>query len=402
MEIFTELGEKIDRTWQNHNYDISHFATITEEILSSEKIDVSSEDICNWVLDSKTFITQVNFNSSFGEPPITVFSNDKFYIEVLYWLSGTTSIHQHSFTGSFYVLSGSSIHSTYKFEEKLRINEHLLFGDIIAMNTEVLEKGQHRGIPIGNSFIHSLFHLEYPSVSIVIRTYGDPGNSIQYAYAKPHIAYNSFRTSQKNTRQFQMLRMLKLSDNLKFLSHLYKFMERADVHTFIEMSMKLVNDNLISIEERDELFRIFESKYPKYLQYVKPVFPELDRIKIITRGRKAVQDPTHRFFMAMLMNANNREHVNRIFKAKYPKKDPSHTMYKWIKELNEGDKFNSKFDEFQLDLIEIMLKESSFDKILIQLKTIYGDNDINQKHERIQEIYYQIRELPLLKVLFIH
>jgi hypothetical protein len=35
-------------------------------------------------------------------------------IEALFWVDGTTSIHQHSFSGAFQVLAGKSIHSRYR------------------------------------------------------------------------------------------------------------------------------------------------------------------------------------------------------------------------------------------------------------------------------------------------
>ncbi|MFN2514442.1 MAG: hypothetical protein ABR568_23900, partial [Pyrinomonadaceae bacterium] len=51
---------------------------------------------------------QYDVEGRFGNPPITLFAGPRFHIDVYYWLDGTTSIHQHSFTGAFQVLLGSS------------------------------------------------------------------------------------------------------------------------------------------------------------------------------------------------------------------------------------------------------------------------------------------------------
>jgi hypothetical protein len=45
-----------------------------------------------------------------------VYAGRRFYVEVVFWAEGTTAIHQHSFSGAFQVLVGSSIHTLYGFE----------------------------------------------------------------------------------------------------------------------------------------------------------------------------------------------------------------------------------------------------------------------------------------------
>jgi len=77
-----------------------------------------------WVHNSVSLPEQQDIEGRFGNPPITMFSGARFYIDVYYWLDGTTAIHQHSFTGAFQVLLGSSIHSRYSFREDKIINEH--------------------------------------------------------------------------------------------------------------------------------------------------------------------------------------------------------------------------------------------------------------------------------------
>src|SRR4030095_11070923 len=98
-----------------------------------------------------------------GDPPITLFSGPRFYIDIYFWLDGMTSIHQHSFAGAFHVILGSSLHSQYGFELKQTINAHLASGEITLQGVQLLEKGETRMILPGQQFIHSLFHLDRPT-----------------------------------------------------------------------------------------------------------------------------------------------------------------------------------------------------------------------------------------------
>jgi len=75
-------------------------------------------------------VPQKNLDATFGQPPITLFHHDRFYIEALFWLSSTTSIHQHAFAGAFSVLAGSSVQARYRFEPRTGVERRLRFGHV--------------------------------------------------------------------------------------------------------------------------------------------------------------------------------------------------------------------------------------------------------------------------------
>ena len=106
---------------------------------------------------------------SFGEPNITVYAGDGFHLEVLCWFSSTTLVHEHAFCGAFSVLDGGSIHSNYSFVERESIRGELSFGELDLIATERLAPGDVRPIEPWDAFIHSLFHLEKPSISLCAR-----------------------------------------------------------------------------------------------------------------------------------------------------------------------------------------------------------------------------------------
>src|SRR6185295_18122403 len=164
MQIFQELGDLIERRWRKENYSEQLFPELAALALTESNLParVGPWDIVRWVQGATTLPDQKDAEGRFGDPPITLFSGPRFYVDVYYWLDGTTSIHQHAFCGAFQVLLGSSIHSRYSFCEDKIINEHFSVGKISLEEVQLLKLNDIRTIRPGRNFIHSLFHLDRP------------------------------------------------------------------------------------------------------------------------------------------------------------------------------------------------------------------------------------------------
>jgi len=125
MEDFQKLGALVESRWKAENYNELLFPKIAAQALAEYDLParVDPWDIIRWVHTTPSLPEQRDVEGRFGNPPVTLFSGPRFHIDVYYWLDGTTSIHQHSFTGAFQVLLGSSIHSRYSFRENKIIKE---------------------------------------------------------------------------------------------------------------------------------------------------------------------------------------------------------------------------------------------------------------------------------------
>jgi hypothetical protein len=148
ISYFQKLGERIEFAWRTRSYDESIFPDLALEALSeappSENVKV--EDIIAWVFSPLHEFEQPDQGRLFGEPPVVLFQAHRFYIEALFWLSGTTDIHQHAFSGAFSVLAGSSVHSHWRFASDRRINSRMLWGRLERLSTEILKPGDMRPI----------------------------------------------------------------------------------------------------------------------------------------------------------------------------------------------------------------------------------------------------------------
>jgi hypothetical protein len=79
-----------------------------------------------------------------------------------------------------------------------------------ASRFEQLTKGDIRTIEAGGRFIHSLFHLEHPSISLVVRTHLEPDRCPQLSYRPPFIAIDPFVEDRLREQRIQLLRMIEV------------------------------------------------------------------------------------------------------------------------------------------------------------------------------------------------
>src|SRR4051812_3426597 len=130
MPLFQQLGDEIEAAWLARDYDEEIFATLAADALRNADIPskMSAWDVLDWALHQTELPKQKDVPGNFGDPPITLYCGQRFYIDAYFWLHGTTATHQHAFCGAFQVFLGSSIHSWYNFEPHDRVNAFLQFG----------------------------------------------------------------------------------------------------------------------------------------------------------------------------------------------------------------------------------------------------------------------------------
>ena len=102
-----ELGHCIERAWAKENDERALFSQISYDHLAKfsnrYSLEELEKDLAVWLANSK-LPKQLNIYNNFGQPPVTIFNNSKFVIDLYFWTDIDTSIHSHSFSGAFKVL----------------------------------------------------------------------------------------------------------------------------------------------------------------------------------------------------------------------------------------------------------------------------------------------------------
>src|SRR3982750_1337268 len=158
--FFKELGDTVLERWKRENFSLVKSPEIARAALDkrppAKQVDLAALMRDFLLSDSQPFQT----DSEFGEPELVAYSHPRFYIQLLFWMDGTTAIHQHEFSGAFHVMQGSSIHARYEFENARPVTPYLRVGDLRMKGIELLESGRTVPITSGPRTIHSLFHLD--------------------------------------------------------------------------------------------------------------------------------------------------------------------------------------------------------------------------------------------------
>jgi hypothetical protein len=355
MQEFQELGNLIESRWRAQNYSEQLFPEIAAQALAESDLPAKVDpwEIIRWVHTTPTLPEQKDVPGRFGNPPITLFSGPRFHIDVYYWLDGTTSIHQHAFTGAFQVLLGSSIHSHYSFREDRILNEHFSIGELELQTVELLQVNDIKLIKPGRQYIHSLFHLERPSATITVRTEHTPSATPQYDYRKPYFAIDPFFQNVAMMKKLQTVTLLLGMKHREAESMIGDLVASSDFHTTYFILLDTAHH--LRHDEMEELFGLSTGKerFNTILNKARTVHGELvdkflsvldeqERQQNIVLRRGNIKGEEHRFFLALLLNVASREKILGLVKQRFPETDPVEKILDWVEELSQTRVLGSK------------------------------------------------------------
>lgn len=172
IDSLRKLAARIDSEWKSAGYRVSVFPAIAARLLEDaqphREYDLAS--LADWTLSSRTFPQACNPFGPLGPPAFTIWSDERFFVNLYAYTTPEVVIHDHDFAGAFTNLSGTTIHATYAFADAERIVPAVHIGELAVHEVEVVRQGDVRRIDPGRRFIHQVWHVDRPTVVLVIRT----------------------------------------------------------------------------------------------------------------------------------------------------------------------------------------------------------------------------------------
>ncbi len=332
--FFVDLGRRVRERWQAADFSLAAFPDIAQAALEenppAKRVDLTALTRAFLRDDEQPFQTA----SGFGQPELVVFDDPRFYIQLLFWLDGTTQIHQHEFSGAFHVLQGSSLHAEFAFDNVRPVTAHFRLGDLQLTGTELLETGRTVPITSGAGSIHSLFHLDTPSVTVVVRTHSDPGTGPQFTYLPPHVAVDPFFSDALTTRRLQLLDVLDRTGAEDY-GEIVRGMVAALDYERGFFTLQNCLDALRQRGEWEETWNVFAEKHGALAAYAAPTLEEILWRDRLVHLRSSIEDADHRFFLALLLNVAQASDILRLVAGRFPG-DPVTTVLGWAEELSES------------------------------------------------------------------
>lgn len=335
---FEMLGRTVRERWRQRNFSLESFPELARAAIDESppfrNIDMD-ELVREFLLnDDQPFQS----DSGFGQPELIAFNDTRFYIQILFWLEGTTEIHQHEFSGAFHVIHGSSVHSEFEFAGARPVTPHIRIGDLRVKRIELLETGRTVPITSGRECIHSLFHLDTPSVTLVVRTHHDPGTGPQYNYLPPHIAIDPLHADALTARRKQLIDVLEAIDDPGYPAILREMAGSLDFERGFGI-LRHAMPRLQELGEWDQVLAVFQKRHGELAKGVPSTLAECVRRETITRMRQHTGNPEHRFFLALLMNVQRRADVHSLITERFPDQSPVGTILGWAEEMIERTDF---------------------------------------------------------------
>lgn len=333
LSRFATIGEAIRSAWERFGYGEDAFPSVASRHL--ESLHLPTGVLQSLALDAYAGLlpVQATFGSDFGQPPVTVFWHPRFFIDILVWNAGTTSIHDHAFSGAFAVLQGSSLHTQYEFRVSENLGPHFKLGNLELGTVELLQVGDSRQIHAGSSFIHAVFHLDLPTISIVVRTAGSSLATGQWSYHPPFIARQVAFADPEATRLRELLVVLADEDTALYR----RLSEKAVASKPWHIAIGVLEDAVRRGDDVDaeRLLQVCGNRYPGIGERFSEVLSEMTRVKYVARLRESVRDPDLRYFLGLVANVRTREWIMDLIRARYPGDDPFAVLETTLGQLTE-------------------------------------------------------------------
>lgn len=399
---FTQLGLAIKEAWGAKKFRKEWLPRVAaaafEENPPSARPDFL--DVIEWAESASVLPRQARLDEAFGQPPLTVFWDERFRVDVLFWHTATTGIHQHKFCGAFTLLAGSSVHSRYDFRLERQLGSGLQFGSVAVRDVEFLTPGAVREIAPGSGLIHSLFHLDTPSVSVVVRTPDDQDAGPEFEYKPPHLALDPSHSNEATTKKTQLLRLLLLINSPAYERLARVALDNSDLHlAFLVLRQALVHSETLDVYER--LTEAGRERHGIDLDLLLPSLEEEWRRSLIVALRKQVTEPDHRFFLALLMNLPTQDAIVKGISSRHPDDDPLNLIQRWSRELSEVKNTGIEFDETIALLFRCLLERKSVEETLDLLRREYPAESVNSQRTLIEDACRRIRRSELFRPLFV-
>jgi len=396
------LAAKIREAYRLEQHREEAFPEIAERALRESSLlsELSTSEIYTWAVGLPELPPQLDNGSTFGEPPLTVYWGERFVIDVYTWFSSTTSIHQHGFTGAFGVLEGGSVHTTYHFEEHDRVNSRLQLGQLTMKDVKFLGRGDVHAIHARRGFIHSLFHLEHPSVSVVVRTQRDDEYNPQYSYLHPGVSYDPFFADRIGRRRNEVLRALARVAPSEYAAVVRQRLEESDVASAF---FSLLDAHWALLDHKDKFDdlkgRAVEVHGPRLSAFLPAIDRQL-RDRHLIQLRKKIKEPDLRLFIALLLNVPTGDRIRRLLGERFPDMPAGRKVAELTSGLLDRAKLGFQLDPLQREVFELALANMPFEQMVEEIKRTYDDADVERARPSLTRFLADIARQPVIAPLF--
>jgi len=262
-----DMAQCVSEEWKNEGRSLESFCDIVDRHFSAKAFEELS-DISNLQsLLGDPAIAKLQTGSTFSDAHFKLFDDGYFWIEILTWWSSDVNTHDHDFSAIQYQLLGESIDVKYKFVPSVE-DGSLEVGEVVAEGLQVWSPGTKSVVVPGRTEPHLVYHLDQPTVSLLVRTHPREEIGGQRNYFPPFVRADYTEIDNAFRLNLKYLRLLSKDENKdRFAEVFRRSVLRQTANETMLMFSKL-NDILFSPKHADVLAWYVESGAPGAVEIV--------------------------------------------------------------------------------------------------------------------------------------
>jgi hypothetical protein len=397
------MGDTIEKRWSRTGYKPNELTSIACESIKAAAIhrSIDEDEIIRWVYGVQRLPEQFDRFGKFGRPPLTVWITKHLLIDLYFWTVPEISIHDHAFIGAFINLVGDSLHCLYQFEASEPASSGIGVGNLYLEKVEYLEPGSIRAFQAEPRFIHRVWHLSCPTITLAVRTKEHPYAKFQYDYLMPGLAVESrASTSIEFKRRRQFLNYLferKHSSRSQFAEQLIRNSDAWESFHYLSDLLKYRarkgQEDGVEIEQLSDAFR------KAHKRWIDTALKALDWSLVV----RSIQWPNlssleQRFLLVLLCTFTEQRPIVEWVARRYVTSSWRELITKWLVEIVERDAVGFELVPMHLQIIMHLLSAPSDESVLEALCQTHRVTERTRR--KTLEVIKSIRTLPLLAPLF--
>ena len=266
----------------------------------------------------------------------TLWRNSRFVVDVYFWIEPETALHDHAFAGAFTNLAGESLHCVYGLGSAEQPAPGVMLGSLDLRTVERLGRGSIRPILGGRQFVHRVWHISRPTVTMCVRTIVHGLRQYTYFYPRLAIEEKGWREEQDRLLQkrLQFLSFLASSGDPRLGSYVEALIRNCDAREALKFVLALHDKSEANLIEHlsllDRLLDLLEARHGAWIgEFAASLEYRLKQNRV---RWSELRDVDQRYLAAVLLTFSER---SAIVGAVERFRDASQPV-EWIVEQLEG------------------------------------------------------------------
>ncbi len=299
IDKILSLAAPLEKAWNREGFPKQSLEALNSLELPQAFADLEAS-VAKWLLETDKLPPQVNLYNSFGEPPVTIFNNGKFALDIYFWRKNDTLIHSHAFRGAFKVLYGQSLHEQFQVKVLDSVDldsadDDIVFSNLTDSKKSIMSAGSTQVINPGMDLVHRVVHLDNPTVTLCIRTVEDLELD-QWHHLPTGISYQKHNLKEETIKRILYFEFMYASDQTKALDFLNNMISKMKTSAQLDLYESLFMNELgldydVTCVVLDKMKDLFSSKpntkwFKQYEEHFGNIAQELDEHQVKGAGAK--------------------------------------------------------------------------------------------------------------------